>query len=1133
MTLLLSRRRRSLLLVLVLSLSLLPIAALDGGVVREPAEGEPGQLEAYGLDDGTIIYWLGPDDPGDGEMEAGYEAARSTRAYTEEGSGDHCIIYIEDVCSPYPSQNTIDNVIDQFDNTIHPINTEMFGSVGYLKINVYIREMDGPSGTGGFFSPLDPRAINVDCDDINSWGFEIMAHEFQHLIHNNKDGGMGMENLWVNEGCAENAVHFCYGTQSSALSGHVMSFENNPNNDLFTFENSMADYGSTYAFVQYFWDHYGKNDTLKELVAEKANGRDGFNNVLIRANYTDRFSDVYLKWVVANWLDDPDIYSGEYGYRHNNIDVVTKRTHGIYPVDTINGNVQRYGAEYIRFNQGDGDTLRFTGTGNGFFQAIKLGKDGGPTNVTYLGGAGTYDIGHIGFNYSTIIIVICAYADQSYSYSAEFLDATPPLTWAEIIPAQPDGENQWYLSSPSVKIFCNDPGATIYYRFDEGPLNIYSSAITIPEGNQTLKFYGRDISGNQEGPHSMRIKVDATVPFSILTADPPEPDGKNGWYTSEPQVSILAGDTETVYYRVDAGENQTFLSPFIINEGVHGVEYWAVDDAGNKEITRTSFFKVDLTIPLVEATVAPGEPDGEDDYYVTQPKIDLHFDSANETTGHYRFDQGDEQKFTSTVPVPDGKHTFTYWAQDEAGNNATEESLSFTVDTQIPTTTLATYPNQTTLDGWFNVTPLVHLSTDPDAIVYFSLDGYDYLEFEPLYELDGAPFMGLLFEDGIHSLFYYSKDIAGNTEPLRNATIMVDTKPPEVEIKFDTNPRDTGWFTNTPIVTIIHDDDTVVSYQITEGTFEYESPFKVSEGEISIKYWGVDQADNKGEEDEVFIKVDAAPPFARLWVTSEAETGVKVLADASNSSDSISGIEFYKFDWDDGFISRWLEQPTMTHAFEEPGVYNVTLYTRDFAGMESDPIMISVVITESEDGGRDNETDDDDILITPGEAGSLSFFMFLLAVVLIIGGGIIVAVLVIRRTKKKKKKSRPKTPAKAEVKKEGEPKPQAGTVQEVVKPPPGTPQNNAVEPAAAVTPGEAGAQAQHIPVATKPPEPAKLEGETQQPALQQQPQAALPPAQSAPIQTRPPDAVQNPVETKPPDTGGNPPAQETPSMDFE
>lgn len=93
-----------------------------------------------------------------------------------------------------------------------------------------------------------------------------------------------------------------------------------------------------------------------------------------------------------------------------------------------------------------------------------------------------------------------------------------------------------------------------------------------------------------------------------------------------------------------------------------------------------------MTIPEVDLTIDPSDPDGDNRWYVSIPEITLtasdNFDLENI---EYRFeDDADWTVYTGPVAVTDGKRVFSYRATDKAGNVTDTGVKNVKVDTEEP-----------------------------------------------------------------------------------------------------------------------------------------------------------------------------------------------------------------------------------------------------------------------------------------------------------------------------------------------------------------------------------------------------------------------------------------------------------------
>jgi len=262
-----------------------------------------------------------------------------------------------------------------FEDRIYPTNRAFFGSEwspgvdNDPRIHIFIGNVPG---VGGYFYSVNEYSrlinpysnekemffINIEAarpgtDNLAS----ILAHEFQHMIHWRSDAN---EDTWVNEGLSELAMKL----NGYNTGGVVTAFTSAPDTQLTAWgdtpDESIAHYGASYLFMAYFLERFGE-DITRRLVAEPANGANGFNAVLEAAGRPERFDDIFADWVIANYLDDPGANQGYWGYTELDLGPVkVDAEHSAYPVER-QATVGQYATDYVVLN-GEGNlTIEFTG----------------------------------------------------------------------------------------------------------------------------------------------------------------------------------------------------------------------------------------------------------------------------------------------------------------------------------------------------------------------------------------------------------------------------------------------------------------------------------------------------------------------------------------------------------------------------------------------------------------------------------------------------------------------------------------------------------------------------------------------------------------------------------------------------
>lgn len=172
----------------------------------------------------------------------------------------------------------------------------------------------------GFFSSSTSEQFNrniffIDSLDwANRLGSDVarpyvyegtVAHELEHLIHNDVDGN---EESWVDEGLADLAEYFNGFPHPDSHVVYYLAYHRTP---LTVWGGGLESYGASYLFQLYLLENFGtKTDGVWEpgwtlnLVAQAADGIPG-----IEAQTGAKFNDLYDAWILANYLDKPTLDS--------------------------------------------------------------------------------------------------------------------------------------------------------------------------------------------------------------------------------------------------------------------------------------------------------------------------------------------------------------------------------------------------------------------------------------------------------------------------------------------------------------------------------------------------------------------------------------------------------------------------------------------------------------------------------------------------------------------------------------------------------------------------------------------------------------------------------------------------------
>ena len=181
-------------------------------------------------------------------------------------------------------------------------------------------------------------------------------------------------------------------------------------------------------------------------------------------------------------------------------------------------------------------------------------------------------------------------------------DATPPtLTFGDPTPA------------PNAAGWNNTPVDISFTTADDlsgvQSANPASSLHFVAEGaNQTQQVTVTDRAGNSATFTSTAINIDLTKPTTAAII--PGVSQNQELFPGPVTVTLNASDNlsgvASTSYSVDGGPTQIYTSAFSITaDGVHTVEFWSVDVAGNTEVHKTRIVKIDSTAPVVTAAASP------------------------------------------------------------------------------------------------------------------------------------------------------------------------------------------------------------------------------------------------------------------------------------------------------------------------------------------------------------------------------------------------------------------------------------------------------------------------------------------------------------------------------------------------
>ncbi|MGB9739566.1 hypothetical protein [Chloroflexus sp.] len=230
-------------------------------------------------------------------------------------------------------QDALERAARTFEQEIYARTREIFGSEvqpgvdGDNRITI-LNAVERSRQILGYYSSSDslPKQVNrysneremffmnIELMPFDSDTYlDVLAHEFQHMIHQNEQPGSA---LWLNEGMSQLAEDL-NGFQSE---GFIPLYLSNTDIQLtgwgFAPGQSGVHYGAAHLFMRYIYAQYTGQDQLRPLIrANAGNNLEAFVELAtrVRPDIT-HFRQIMTDWAVANLLNDPRVGDGRYTY---------------------------------------------------------------------------------------------------------------------------------------------------------------------------------------------------------------------------------------------------------------------------------------------------------------------------------------------------------------------------------------------------------------------------------------------------------------------------------------------------------------------------------------------------------------------------------------------------------------------------------------------------------------------------------------------------------------------------------------------------------------------------------------------------------------------------------------------------
>jgi len=547
------------------------------------------------------------------------------------------------------------------------------------------------------------------------------------------------------------------------------------------------------------------------------------------------------------------------------------------------------------------------------------------------------------------------------------IDAAVPVTQATLAGTQ--GNGGWYTNEAQVTLSVTDTASGVentFYKIDGGSPQTYSAPFSISDsGFHSLFYWSVDRAGNTESERSMQIRVDSVAPTSQASAS--STSWFDVWYLSPARVFINPSDntsgTANTYYTLDGGPTQTYAGVFNISTGgVHIVNYWSVDLAGNTEAQKSFTVRVDSDAPTTQITTAGTGANGwyrspvQVGLTATDPEVGVSFT-------FYRVDGG----FTTIyggAPFTvsgEGQHTVLYWSNDKLSHTEAENSATIRIDSTIPTVQSSFSgplggngyykgPVQFTMTGTDNLSGL--------ANIYYRINGGATLVYS-------SPFT--IGVDGNHSVDYWSVDVAGNVSAVGNALVKIDASAPLTQATGSGTAGTNGWYRGSVQVSLAAADNLsgvqTTFYKVDGGTTKtYTTAFSVSgNGSHTVNFWSVDKATNTETMGSLVISIDTGQPGVTCNVspaTAAPSSNPVTIIVTGHATDTVSGVSITDGATFSVVDEYGVTQPSGPITLQSNGNYSFTLTLPATKNVGDSTHVYTITVRGTDRAGNTNTASD-------------------------------------------------------------------------------------------------------------------------------------------------------------------------------
>ncbi len=218
--------------------------------------------------------------------------------------------------------------------------------------------------------------------------------------------------------------------------------------------------------------------------------------------------------------------------------------------------------------------------------------------------------------------------------------------------------------------------AHTYYSLNDGPIVEGTSVLVAKEGINKIVYNSIDKVGNMEEVKTALVKIDKTVPTTVVNEIPTASQS----FTVELTASDELSGVLKTYYSLNNSEYVEGTSIEVTEEGVNKISYYSVDAAGNKEAVKTVEVNIDQTAPTTIADLPTTWVKEQ-----VNVKLVASDDNSGVETTYYSINGSDYVEGTEFTVDREGVNSVSYYSVDAVGNVEEVKSVEVKIDQTAPT----------------------------------------------------------------------------------------------------------------------------------------------------------------------------------------------------------------------------------------------------------------------------------------------------------------------------------------------------------------------------------------------------------------------------------------------------------------